>query len=74
MTQLYPDAGLVRPRLSTTLSNGTNLVLNWSGTFNLESATVVTGPWSAVANSIIGPYSVPVVGSKYFRLVDPISP
>jgi len=74
MTQLYPDASLVRPRLSTTLNNGTNLVLNWSGTFNLESATVVTGPWSAVANSIIGPYSVPVVGSKYFRLVDPISP
>ena len=74
MTQLYPDADLVRPRLSTTLNNGTNLVLNWSGTFNLESAAVVNGPWSSVTNSIIGPYSVPVGGSKYFRLVDPISP
>lgn len=72
-TQLYPDADLPRPTLKTSISGGT-LTLDWSGTFNLESATDIAGPWSPVASSIVSPYATPISGAKFFRLVDPISP
>jgi hypothetical protein len=55
---------------------GNNLVVNWAGTFTLETASSVTGPWSPVVNSGIGPYTVPVGSAQkaFYRLVDPISP
>jgi hypothetical protein len=74
-TQLYPSIGLVTPVLSATLS-GANPVINWAGTFTLQTASSITGPWSPVVNSGVGPYTVPLsAGQKaFYRLVDPISP
>lgn len=76
MSQLYPSAGLVRPALTAALSNRTNLVLNWPGSFALQSSPDVTGPWTTLTTSIVSPYSIPVAatGKMFFRLVDPISP
>ncbi len=58
MSQLYPTAGLVHRSLTAALNSRTNLVLNWAGTFTLESAPAVTGPWSTLAGSTIGPFTV----------------
>jgi hypothetical protein len=76
MTQLYPGTGLVNPTLTANIVNRTNLVLNWAGTFMLQSAPSVTGPWTSTANSFIGPFTTSVTGAQqsYYRLVDPISP
>jgi len=75
MTQLYPSVGPVRPLLGVSLS-GTNLMLNWAGTFTLQSAPSVTGPWSTVAVSTVGPFRVPTsaAAQQYYRLVTLISP
>lgn len=76
MTQLYPSTGLVNPTLTASINNRTNLVLNWAGTFMLQSAPAVTGPWTSTANSFIGPFTTAVTAGQqsYYRLVDPISP
>ncbi len=75
MTQLYPSAGLVSPKLTASLNNRT-LILNWAGTFMLQSAPSVMGPWTQTANSFIGPFTTSVAAGQqlYYRLVDPISP
>jgi hypothetical protein len=74
-TQLYPGTGLVLPTLTANIVN-LNLVLNWAGTFMLQSAPSVTGPWTSTANSLVGPFTTSVTGGQqsYYRLVDPISP
>ena len=74
-TQLYPTTGLVQPVLSAAVA-GNNLFVNWAGTFTLLAAPSVTGPWSPVVNSGIGPYTAPVAATQkaFYRLVDPISP
>lgn len=74
--QLYPGEGLLRPRLEAGPVTGTNLSLNWAGTFTLQSASALNGPWSTVAPSAVGPYSVPLGSSQqmFFRLVDPVAP
>lgn len=76
MSQLYPSAGLVQPRLTGALGNGGSLVLNWAGTYGLQSTPVVTGPWTTVTNAIIGPYSTSIStgAQKYFRLFDTVTP
>jgi hypothetical protein len=76
MTQLYPSVGLVSPALSASVNNQTSIVLNWAGTFMLQSAPSVSGPWTQTANSFIGPFITPVTGGQqtFYRLVDPISP
>jgi PA14 domain/Immunoglobulin domain/Bacterial lectin len=56
-TQLYPSTGTFQPTLATSVSQGTNLVLNWTGTFALESAPQVTGPWTPITTNI-GPFTV----------------
>jgi len=75
-SQLYATPGLIQPLLAANLTNGTNLVLNWSGTYSLQSAPIVTGPWSAVGTTRIGPYSTPTAAGemKYYRLVQSIEP
>jgi hypothetical protein len=74
-TQLYPATGLVQPVLSAVVA-GNNLFINWAGTFTLLTAPSVTGPWSPVVNSGIGPYTVSISGTQkaFYRLVDPIGP
>ena len=76
LTQLYPDTGLLTPAVAASLSNQTNLVINWAGTFTLQSASEATGPWSTVANAVIGPYTLPVAAAprQFYRLVEPIGP
>jgi PA14 domain/Bacterial Ig domain len=76
MTQLYPSAGLVHPSLAANLLAPGSLQLNWPGTFTLQSAPAVTGPWSTVAIAAVAPYFVSTgAGAQvYYRLVDPIAP
>ena len=71
MTQLYPGAGPLTPRLTSTLQNGTNIVLKWMGTANLESSTNVAGPYTtlqldAQSPITIAPGSEPV---RFFRVL-----
>lgn len=51
--------------------NGANLVVSWQGTFTLQSATNVAGPYSDVTNAP-NPYSVDVkqFPMQFFRLRD----
>jgi hypothetical protein len=78
MTQLYPGAaGFVQPILTPSLANGTNLLLNWSGTFRLESAFNVLGSWAPVAGgTLTSPYSnnIGTAPQMFFRLLYPMVP
>jgi hypothetical protein len=69
-TQLYPSTGTFQPTLATSVSQGTNLVLNWTGTFALESASQVTGPWTPITTNI-GPFTVNMTSGPqmFYRLV-----
>jgi len=45
-SQLYPASAPGRPALSALVaSQGTNIVLGWAGSYTLQSATNVTGPY-----------------------------
>ena len=70
MTQLYPTPGPFFPTLSSGLVNGTNLVLNWTGSCILYSATNVTGPWAPIATNI-SPFTINVNSGPqmFFRLL-----
>jgi hypothetical protein len=70
MEQLYPAAGPLVPTFTTSVSNGTNLVLNWVGTCVLQSATNVTGPWVPVTTNA-GPFTVNVTSKpeQFYRLL-----
>jgi hypothetical protein len=71
-TQLYPTVGVLQPRLVASLV-GTNVVLNWSGTFTLQSAPDVMGQWGSIGNLRIGPYTLPLTAPQkaFYRLVTP---
>ncbi len=71
MTQLYPSPGVIQPLLSSSLQNGTNLVLNWSGTFVLESAPEVAGPWTPLVTNV-SPFTVNVglAPQMFYRLLN----
>lgn len=68
-TQLFPATSPIGSTIGFTQS-GTNLVFNWVGSFHLQSATNVNGPWSDVTNAGIAPFTVNVnaAPSKFFRL------
>jgi hypothetical protein len=59
----------VPPNLVPTRS-GNNLVFNWPGGFTLQSASVVTGPYSDIAATPLQTYSYNTTSSpqQYFRL------
>lgn len=72
-TQLYPGTPPVQPLVHATISNGTNFVLNWNGTFLLQSATNVEGPYVTIDGITNSPYSE-VIGAepqKFLRLLVP---
>ena len=47
-----------------------HVILNWTGTGNLESAPSVTGPWTPVTPAPTPPYAEPVAPgeSRFYRL------
>jgi hypothetical protein len=48
---------------------GSAIALDWMGTFTLQSATNVRGPYIDITGPIAGPYTNPVTaGEMYFRL------
>ncbi len=49
--------------------NGTTIILNWTGTWQLQAAAAVTGTFTNVPGVITGPYT-PVIGSgnRFYRL------
>lgn len=65
-SQLYPT--ISNPTLNAQL-NGSNLVLNWAGPFNVLSATNVTGPWKTNFGSV-SPFTnaIGAEPSRFFRL------
>lgn len=46
------------------------LILTWPGTYTLQSAPAVTGPYTDVAGPSVSPYtnSIPAAGQQFFRL------
>jgi hypothetical protein len=70
MSQLYPTTGTIQPVLTTGVSQGTNLVLNWSGTYALESASQVTGPWTPITTNA-GPLTInmTLAPQMFYRLL-----
>jgi len=71
-SQLYPASGPAKPTISGTVNNGTNLVFSWgAGTYNLQSANVVTGAYTTVTSGVISPFTIvidPAAPQKYYRL------
>ncbi|MEY2428158.1 MAG: hypothetical protein QOJ40_1043 [Verrucomicrobiota bacterium] len=71
-SQLYPASAVAKPSLGTAFNNGTNLVFSWgAGTYTLQSATVLTGPFTTVTNGVVSPYTNvidPLAPQKFFRL------
>jgi len=69
-TQLYPGASPAQPAASSSLVNGTNAIVNWSGTFQLQTATNVVGPYVDVPGITLGPYTNDVTAdaTRFFRL------
>jgi hypothetical protein len=71
-TQLYPVeqyTGAVQPRFSRS-ADGSQMTISWGGSYGLESAPSVTGPWTPVVGAT-SPYTVTIDPSQqlYFRLV-----
>ena len=68
---LPPGVSPISPvpsNLSITHSGG-SVTLNWSGSYQLQSAPVGTGPYSDVSGVTNAPYTVPANASEaYFRL------
>lgn len=51
--------------------DGNNVILNWEGSYQLQSATSVTGPYSDVTGITSGPYTNAIgTGPQFFRLVN----
>ena len=71
MTQLYPAStnAAVMPTLLSTFNAG-NEVFNWSGSYILQSAPTVTGPWTNLTALGISPYTNTLVSdpARFFRL------
>jgi hypothetical protein len=61
-----------QPILPGTISiqqSGGNIVLTWSGSYPLQSASNVTGPYTDVSGVTNAPYTTPVTGdAQFFRL------
>ncbi len=66
--QVYYSTVAAAPTLSISLS-GNNVVLSWNNpAYSLQSAPVVTGPYTTVSNAT-SPYTVPMSGTQeFFRL------
>jgi len=64
-TSLLPAPGTMAAGMA-----GTNMVINWSGSFTLQSATNVAGPYTDVPGPVIaGPYTNALTGGQqFFRL------
>ncbi|HEV2694833.1 MAG TPA: glycoside hydrolase family 16 protein [Verrucomicrobiae bacterium] len=65
-TSVLPTPGT----MSFAMAGSTNMVLNWSGTFTLQSSTNVAGPYVDVPGPVInGPYTNAMnSGQQFFRL------
>jgi hypothetical protein len=49
--------------------SGNNIVLTWSGSYPLQGASSVTGPYTDVSGVTNAPYSTPITGdAQFFRL------
>jgi hypothetical protein len=71
LPSLPPRTRSISPASITFTLNGNNLVLYWTGSFVLQNATSVTGPWTDLNGGVplAGPYTNVISGSaRYFRL------
>ena len=69
-TSVLPNPGTMSVGMAGSGSSGTNLVMNWSGNFTLQSATNIFGPYTDVPGPVvIGPYTNAMSGGQqFFRL------
>jgi PA14 domain/Immunoglobulin domain/Immunoglobulin I-set domain len=73
MSQLYPAAigSAITPTLSSSF-NGTNSVFNWTGSYTLQTAISIDGPWTNAAALGVGPFTYTNSQTsdlqRYFRL------
>ncbi|WP_040549795.1 PA14 domain-containing protein [Pedosphaera parvula] len=70
-TQLYPGVSAPNPKLTAAgVSNGTNLILNWTGSYTLQSSPNVEGPYVDVTGST-SPYTNDLTANPqmFFRLI-----
>ncbi len=67
-----PGAGTPPRFLGQSVANG-RITLTWEGTGNLEQATSITGPWTAVAPVPSSPHTQDVVAgqNRFYRLRKP---
>lgn len=72
-TQLFPASGVLQPRLTAVRFSGTNVVVDWAGTFNLQSAGNLSSAWTTIATNAIGPRTVmpSATGQGFYRLTSP---
>jgi hypothetical protein len=68
----FANTGNGQRHLSFTLSGKTGMVLDWTGTFSLQSAPSVIGPWSTIYTNGMGPYTVTIGASPqlFYRLTN----
>jgi hypothetical protein len=71
---LLPPGSTPTPPAPPTLSvakEAGQVMLNWTGAHNLQTATVVSGPYTNVTSVIVGPYTNSFVEPlRFFRLVN----
>jgi hypothetical protein len=69
-TQLYPGVAAQQPTLnSSTGGNGTSLLLNWAGSYALQTATNADGPYATIPGAS-STYTVNMTNShQFFRLL-----
>ncbi|HWI59341.1 MAG TPA: hypothetical protein VNZ22_19090, partial [Bacillota bacterium] len=68
LVRLWGDSGSVRPLLSIQATHPA-LILDWAGSFTLQSATNVSGAYSDVSGNPSPPYTVPNQEARqFFRL------
>ncbi len=68
-----PGSSNTKPVFLTTTMAAGKVTLNWTGSGNLESAPVITGPWTPVTPAPNPPYSENIVATqnKFYRLKQP---
>jgi hypothetical protein len=71
MSQLYPAAtgSAITPTLTSSF-NGASAVFDWTGTYILQTAVAVGGPYTNLTALGAGPYTNTLVADpqRYFRL------
>jgi len=59
---------VVQPPALSYSKNGSQITLTWSGTYNLQESSSITGPWSTISGATSGHQVSTASGTKFYRL------